>query len=209
MGAAGWHAGMPHVCCAQCVIRLGWRWRRQMRPSPLALPGAPLPRVLCSAPCPCLPTCLTLSTCSPSSQKVEERKVALETARQETARMVLAGKSILVPWGTDDPFADMSPQVGSAPWMWVVLGCEERRWFCGAAACPLPLGGCVRSLFRPASSTPHHSSSRPPHALAAIQSPAHLGITSTDALAVATVPNTAAAGNVLTWVLPLAPAAGD
>ncbi|PSC71979.1 L-galactose dehydrogenase [Micractinium conductrix] len=42
--------------------------------------------------------------------KVEERKVALETARQETARMVLAGKSILVPWGTDDPFADMSPQ---------------------------------------------------------------------------------------------------
>jgi len=27
--------------------------------------------------------------------------------------MVLAGKSILVPWGTDDPFAGMTPEVGA------------------------------------------------------------------------------------------------
>lgn len=42
--------------------------------------------------------------------KEEERKQQREAARQEAARLVLAGKSILVPWGTDDPFAGMSPE---------------------------------------------------------------------------------------------------
>ncbi|KAL4423163.1 hypothetical protein ABPG77_007816 [Micractinium sp. CCAP 211/92] len=42
--------------------------------------------------------------------KEEERKQQREAARLEAARLVLAGKSILVPWGTDDPFAGMSPK---------------------------------------------------------------------------------------------------
>ena len=33
---------------------------------------------------------------------------------------MLAGKSILVPWGTDDPFAGMSPQVGWGGWPVVI-----------------------------------------------------------------------------------------
>ncbi|PRW05773.1 ankyrin repeat family [Chlorella sorokiniana] len=41
---------------------------------------------------------------------IEERRKRREAERQEAARMVLAGKSILVPWGTDDPFVGMTPQ---------------------------------------------------------------------------------------------------
>lgn len=44
-------------------------------------------------------------------QAIEERKKRREAERLEAARMVLAGKSILVPWGTDDPFVGMSPEV--------------------------------------------------------------------------------------------------
>lgn len=44
-------------------------------------------------------------------QAIEERKKRREAERLEAARMVLAGKSILVPWGTDDPFVGMTPQV--------------------------------------------------------------------------------------------------
>lgn len=44
-------------------------------------------------------------------QAIEERRRAREAARLEAARLVLAGKSILVPWGTDDPFVGMTPQV--------------------------------------------------------------------------------------------------
>lgn len=56
------------------------------------------------------------------AQKEEERKQQREAARLEAARLVLAGKSILVPWGTDDPFAGMSPKVrgrrSAAPGLW-------------------------------------------------------------------------------------------
>ncbi|KAI3431299.1 hypothetical protein D9Q98_004358 [Chlorella vulgaris] len=41
---------------------------------------------------------------------IEERRKLLEEQRMAAARIVLAGKSILVPWGTDDPFGGMSPQ---------------------------------------------------------------------------------------------------
>lgn len=41
---------------------------------------------------------------------IEERKKRREAERLEAARMVLAGKTILVPWGTDDPFVGMTPQ---------------------------------------------------------------------------------------------------
>lgn len=46
-------------------------------------------------------------------QAIEERRKLLEEQRMAAARIVLAGKSILVPWGTDDPFGGMSPQVRS------------------------------------------------------------------------------------------------
>lgn len=41
---------------------------------------------------------------------IEEKKQRLAEEREEGARLVLAGKSILKPWGTDDPFAGMTPQ---------------------------------------------------------------------------------------------------
>jgi hypothetical protein len=44
-------------------------------------------------------------------QEVEEKKRLREEGRQQAARLLLAGKSILVPWGTDDPFAGMAPEV--------------------------------------------------------------------------------------------------
>ncbi len=44
-------------------------------------------------------------------QAIEERRKRREAERLEAARMVLAGKSILVPWGTDDPFVGMTPAV--------------------------------------------------------------------------------------------------
>lgn len=65
-------------------------------------------------------------------QAEEERKRQLEEQRREAARLVLAGKSVLVPWGTPDPFGGMAPQVGrtalaagkGGPWRGLCARCS-------------------------------------------------------------------------------------
>lgn len=84
---------LPDGVAAACLVHAAW----------LPRPDQPLPSPWRSSPA------------APTPQAEEERKRVLEEKRLEAARMVLAGKSILVRWGDDDPFGNMSPEVSVPP----------------------------------------------------------------------------------------------